>query len=168
MTKLKFDSNMARAAADALAPHIRGIYDRPGATLLFVGEARHIERTQPAPDADGDPSVKVRITHMEIPNRDQEGAIREAMRALHLQRTAQGTIDEVGQLVLSEGTLKRISGLLHEVEVSRLRAGLAHWVDYAARVNAQSKLTVTEMQHELDLIASGLAALLANTPTEEA
>jgi hypothetical protein len=166
VTKLKFDSSMARAAADALQPHIRGIYDRPGASLLFVGEARHIERTQPAPDADGDPKVTVRITHMEIPNRDQEGAIREAMRALHLQRTAQGTLDEEGQLQLAQGTLKRISGLLHEVEVARLRAGLNHWVQYAARVNSNSKLTVTEMQHEVEMIASGLAALLANTPEE--
>lgn len=166
MTKLKFDSNMARAAADSLAPHIRGVYDRPGSSILFVGEARHVERTQPAPDADGDPSVKVRITHMEIPNRDQEGAIREAMRALHLQRTAQGTLDEEGQFVLSQGTLKRITGLLHEVEVSRLRAGLSHWVDYAARVNSQRSLTVTEMQHEVDLIANGLTALLTHTPEE--
>lgn len=167
MTKLKFDSNMARAAADALAPHIRPIYDRPGSSILFVGEARHVERTQPAPDADGDPKVTVRITHMEIPNRDQEGAIREAMRALHLQRTAQGTLDESGQLVLSEGTLKRTSGLLHAIEVARLRAGLNHWVNYAARVNSQASLTVSEMQQEVQLIADGLAALQANTPEEE-
>lgn len=165
MTKFKFDSQMSVAATDALAPHIRSIYDRPGSTVLFIGEAKHVERTQPAPDADGDPSVKARIIHLEIPNKDQEGAIREAARALHLQRTAMGTLDEEGQLILSQGTLKRISGLLHEVEVSRLRAGLDHWVKYAARVNSQT-LTVSEMAHEVDLIAGGLAALLANTPEE--
>lgn len=167
MTKLKFDSSMARAAADALAPHIRGIYDRPGSTVLFVGEAKHVERTQPAPDADGDPSVKVRITHLELPNKDQEGAIREAMKALYTQRTAQGTLDEDGALQLAQGTLRGIGGLLHGIEVARLRAGLSYWVQYVARVNSNSKLTLSEIQHELDLVANGMAALLANTPEED-
>ncbi|MEU4578986.1 hypothetical protein [Nonomuraea sp. NPDC023979] len=166
MTKFKFDSQMHMAAADALAPHIRGIYDRPGSSILFIGEAKHVERTQPAPDSDAEASVKVRIIQLEIPNRDQEDAIREAARALHLQRTAQGTLDEEGQLILSQGTLKRIAGRLHEVEVSRLRAGLGHWVAYAQRVKSNGKLTATELRQEMDQLADGLAALLANTGEE--
>ncbi|MGI5288353.1 hypothetical protein ACQEVF_34135 [Nonomuraea polychroma] len=128
MTKFKFDSQMSVAASEALGPHIRRVYDQPGTTLLFIAEARHIERTQPAPESDAEASVKDRIISLEVPNRDQEDAVRDAARALHLQRTAQGTLDEEGQLVLSQGTLKRIAGRLHEMEVSRLRAGLGHWV----------------------------------------
>ncbi|MEV1245147.1 hypothetical protein [Nonomuraea sp. NPDC049750] len=166
-TSLKFDNKVGASAASALEPHIRPVYDRPGCSLMAIVEFRHVERTQPAPDADKDPSVKVRLTHIEIPNKDQEGAIREAQRALFLQRTAQGTLDEHGQVLLTEGTLKRTAGLLHAVEVARLRAGLDHWVKYAARVNSNSKLTVSEMQHELQLVADGLAALQANTPEGE-
>lgn len=166
MTKLKIDSQMHVAAADALAPHIRRVYDQPGSSLLFIAEARHIERTQPAPDSDAEPSVKVRITSLEVPNRDQEDTIRDAARALHLQRTAQGTLDEEGQLILSAGTLKRIAGRLHEVEVSRLRAGLGHWVTYAQRVKSNGKLTATELRQEMDQLADGLAALLNGTSEE--
>ncbi|MBB2914897.1 hypothetical protein FHS43_006209 [Streptosporangium becharense] len=164
MTTLKFDSKLGAAASAALEEHIRPIYDKPGCSRLAIIEFRHIERTQPAPDADKDPSVKVRISHCEIPGRDQEGYIREAQRALYLQRTASGTLDDDGQLQLTQSTLKHIGGLLHEVEVARLRAGLRHWVDYAARVNSNASLTISEMHHELDTVAQGLAALLHNTP----
>ncbi|MEV8636553.1 hypothetical protein AB0395_33390 [Streptosporangium sp. NPDC051023] len=166
-TSLKFDSKVGSAAAAAIEPHIRPIYDRPGCRVMAIVELAHVERVQPAPEADKEPSVKVRITHMEVPNKDQEGAIREAQRALYLQRTASGTLDENGQLVLTESTMKNISGLLHEVEIARLRAGLHYWVNYVARVNSQTGLTVSEMQHELDTVAQGVAALLHNTPEEE-
>lgn len=162
MTTLKFDSKLGAAASAALEAHVRPVYDRPGCSRMAIIEFRHIERTQPAPESDKDPSVRVRISHCEIPNKDQEGAIREAQRALYLQRTASGTLEEDGQLQLSQSTLKHISGLLHEVEVARLRAGLRHWVDYAARVNSNASLTISEMHHELDTVAQGLAALLSN------
>lgn len=167
MTSLKFDSKLGAAASAALEQHIRPIYDRPGCSRLAIIEFRHIERTQPAPESDKDPSVKVRISHCEIPGRDQEGYVREAQRALYLQRTASGTLDDDGQLQLTQSTLSHIGGLLHEVEVARLRAGLRHWVDYAARVNSNASLTISEMHHELDTVAQGLAALLNNTPEEE-
>ena len=165
--KLKFDSQMSRDATDALAPHIHAIYERQGGNFVFMAEARHVERIQPAPDADKEPSVKVRIVHLEIPNRDQVGAIREGLRALYLQRTASGTLEDDGQLVLSDRTLQHITGLLHEVEVARLRAGLRHWVNYAHRVNNNGQLTVSEMQHELDLITRGLEAVLTAAAEDE-
>lgn len=163
MTTLKFDSKLGAAAANALEPHIRPIYDRPDCVRLAIIEFRHIERLEPAAGSDKDPSVRVRITHCEVPNKDQEGAVREAMRALYLQRTAQGTLDEDGQMVLADTTMKHIGGLLHEIEVARLRAGLRHWADYAARVNATSKLTISEIRHELDTITTGLRTLLDAT-----
>lgn len=166
MTQLKFDTKLGAAASAALEPHIRPIYDRPDSTRLAIIEFRHIERTQPAAGSEKDPSVKVRIISCEIPHRDQEGAIREAQRALHLQRTAAGTLDEEGQLVLTDSTLKLTGGLLHAVEVARLRAGLDHWVKYVARVNADPALTVSEMRHELDAVANGMRSLLDNTSEE--
>ena len=167
MTTLKFDSKLGAAAAAALEPHIRPIYDRPDCTRLAIIELRHVERTQPAAGSDKEPSVRVRITHLEIPNKEQEGVIREAMRALYLQRTAQGTLDEDGQVQLTESTLRNLSGLVHEIEVARLRAGLTHWVDYIARVNATTKLTISEIRHELDTIAQGMAALLHATGEQQ-
>ncbi|GII88232.1 hypothetical protein Ssi03_62220 [Sphaerisporangium siamense] len=164
-TTLKFDSKVGASAANALEPHIRPLYDRPGASILAICEFRHVERTQPAPDADKDPSVKVRMTSIEVPNRDQEGAIREAARALYVQRTAAGTLDDDGIFQLSDTSLKNIGGLLHGIEAARLRAGLKHWVGYIARVNANPHLTISEIKHELDAVSQGLDALL-NTEEE--
>jgi hypothetical protein len=101
---------------------------------------------------------------VEVPNRDQAGAVREAQRALYLQRTAQGTIDDDGDFQLSETTLKQTGGLLHTIEVARLRAGLTHYVRYIQRVNGNGGLTLSEIQHELHEIAVGLQALLDSTP----
>ncbi|PZG49858.1 hypothetical protein C1I98_11115 [Spongiactinospora gelatinilytica] len=165
-TILKFEGKLSAAAANALEPHIRPLYDQPGATRLGVFAIRHTERTQPAVGSDKDPLVRARIIECEVANREQEPHLREVMRALWQQRTAQGTLDDAGEIQLAERTLKSAAGVLHAVEVSRLRAGLAHWVDYAARVNANGKLTVSEMHHELDIVARGLRTLLDGTPEE--
>src|SRR3546814_18372904 len=92
-----------------------------------------MERTKPAPKTYGKPSVKVRIIGLELPNREQEGAIREAQRFLYLQRTARGTLDDDGQLELSDSTPRLTGGMLAFIETARPRAGLAPWRDYAQR-----------------------------------
>ncbi|MDG9703740.1 hypothetical protein [Streptomyces sp. DH37] len=160
MPRIKLDSQVGTAAAEALEPYVPLLYARQGMRIVFIAEMAHLERTQPAPDSAKAPSVKARITHLEVPNAEQEGAIREAMRALYLQRTAAGTFQEDGQLELSEETLRLTGGLLHAIEVARLRAGLAHWASYARRVVQGPDLTVSEMKHELDTIVGGLEATL--------
>ncbi|MEV7422830.1 hypothetical protein [Streptomyces sp. NPDC091212] len=160
MTALKFDAKVSASAAEALEPHVRPLYDRPGARRLAIVEFAHTERIQPAPGSEKEPAVKVRITHLEIPNADQEGTIREAQRALYLQRTATGTLQEDGELELSEQTLRLTGGMLHAIEAARLKAGLAHWLTYIHRVVQGPDLTVSEMRHELDQVAAGLTTAL--------
>lgn len=160
MTQLKFDPKVSASAQDALESHVRPVYDQPGARRLFIGEFAHIERTEPAPGTEKEPSVKVRITHLELPNREQEGAIREALRFLHLQRTARGTFDDDGQLELSDSTLRLTGGMLAYIETARLRAGLEHWREYARRLVHGPDLTVTEVRHEMQALADGLTAVL--------
>jgi len=157
--KLKLDSKMSTSAEDVLGQLARQLYDRPGARLVGVLELAHVERTQPAPDTDVEPSVKVRITALEVGRDEQEHHLREAMRALYLHRTATGTIDETGDVELSSRTLELTSGVLHAVEAARLRAVARHWGEYARSVTRSNRpLTVSELLHEVAAIADGLDA----------
>ncbi|WP_435600799.1 hypothetical protein [Streptomyces sp. C10-9-1] len=160
MTQMKFDAKVSASAQEALEQHVRPMYDNPGGRRLAIVEFAHTERTQPAPGSEKEPVVKVRITGLEIPHADQEGYVREAQRYLHLQRTARGTLDDDGQLELDEGTLRLTGGQLAYIETARLRAGLAHWAQYARRVLHAPGLTATEMQHELKAISDGLRSTL--------
>lgn len=158
MTQLKFDAKVSASAQEALEPHIRPVYATPASRRLFIGEFAAIERTEPAPGTEKEASVRVRIVSLELPNEAQEGYVREALRFLHLQRTARGTLDDDGQLELDESTLRLTGGHLAYLESARLRAALLHWSTYARRVLHTSNLTVTEVLHELKTVADGLTA----------
>lgn len=160
MTQLKFDAKVSASAQEALEPHVRPLYDQPGGRRMAIIEFAAIERTEPAPGTEKEPSVRVRIVGLELPNKEQEGAIREAQRFLHLQRSARGTFDDDGQLELSESTLRLTGGMLAYLETARLRAGLAHWRDYAQRLVHGPDLTVTEVRHEMQALAEGITAVL--------
>jgi hypothetical protein len=168
MTQLKFDGKPAAAAQDALEPWTRPLYDDPTRQLLFVGELAPIERVEPSPRSEKAPVVRVRITHIEIPSADQEGYIREALRALYVQRTASGKFDEDEQLELAPDTLRMLGGQLHAVGYARMKTTLRRWADYCHRLTYGAELTVAEMRHEVDLIAKGLQAELSVVETTEA
>lgn len=159
-TKIRLDSKIGGGPSNALEPLVRQIWNKPGARIVGVIELTHVERTEPAPDTDGDPSVKIRMSALEIAGKEHEGAIREVMRAMFAMRTARGTLDEEGQLQLSKGTVERAAGLVTDIEVARLRAGLDIWVDYTRRVAQTQKLTQSELRHEVQNILDGLTGLL--------
>lgn len=167
MTQLKLDGKVGASAKEAIEPYVAKLYAKPGMRLVGIIELAHVERTQPAPDSDKDASVRVRITHLEIPSPEQEGLVREAQRALFLQRTAAGTLTDDGEIELSQQTLRLTAGELTYIELARLRAGLAHWADYARRVAHAENLTLTEIRHELDTVADGLRAVLARAKPED-
>lgn len=160
MTQLKFDPRVSASAQEALEPHVRPMYDQPGSRRMAIVEFAHIERMEPAPGTEKEPQVKVRIVGLELPNQDQEHAVREAQRFLHLQRTARGTLDDDGQMELSDSTLRLTGGMLAYLETARLRAGLQHWREYARRIQHGPEMTVTEVRHEMQALADGLAAVL--------
>jgi len=161
VTVLKLNGKPSSAAMQAMSPHIARIYGRSGLRIMAVVELAHTERTEPAADADKEPSVTMRITQLEVPNPDQEPAIREVQRALYIERTATGTIDDLsGELELSKQTVKDAAGIVTHLALARISAGVHHWRNYTRRVSAQAQLTVGELHHELDAIADGLDAVL--------
>lgn len=162
MTELKIDGKPNSGAMQALENHITRLYDKPGISIMCVVELRHDTRTQVSPGSDKKQSVTVKIIGCEVANIEQEGALREAQRALYLHRTAKGTIDENGSITLADDTMRMTGGLLNAIEVARLRTGLLQWATYARQaVGSAHKLTASELTHELDAVASGLAAVLA-------
>jgi hypothetical protein len=163
VTIAKIEGKPAAAAAAGLEPWVAPLYATPSKRVIGVVELAHVLRTQPAPDADKEAEVRLRITHLEIARPEQEDALRQALLALHLHRTAYGTLNEDGELQLSESTLSLTAGQLHALEAARLRAAVAHWYSQCRRVLAVPEITVSEMRHELDTIADGLAAVLAAT-----
>jgi hypothetical protein len=157
--KLKLDSKMRTAPEDVLGQLARPLYDSPGVRIVGIVELAHVERTQPAPDTDVEPSVKVQITALEIGREEQEHHLREAMRALYLHRTARGTLTESGDVELSDRTVELTAGVLHAVEAARLRAVVRHWGEYARSVTRSNKpLSNSELLHELAAVADGLDA----------
>jgi hypothetical protein len=160
MTVIKLDSTLAGNASLALERHAQKLYARPGVRIVGVVELRHVERTQPAPEESKDQSVKLRLTHLEIANPEQEDAIRQAMEALYLHRSAQGTLGEHGDIELADRTIRLTGGLLHAMEAARLQVAVRHWADQARRALATPGATAAELRHELDAVAAGLEAAL--------
>jgi hypothetical protein len=160
MTVIKLDSKMATNARDAIDPLAARLYANRTARVLGVVELAHLERMEPAPDADKEAAVKLRITHLELAGEEQEEHLRQALRALYMQRTAAGTLDPDGEILLSERTLELTAGVLHAVDAARLRVVVRHWSDYLRRVQGQPDLTVSELRHEVDTVAVGLYAAL--------
>lgn len=160
--KIKLATKPRAGAADALNRWIRPLYATPGMRVVGVIEIAHLERTEPAPDSDREPVVTVQITGLEIGMEDQEHHLRQAMQALHLHRTAYGTLDESGHIDLSDRTIELTAGVLHAVEAARLKALVEHWGSYARKASGLSKPTTTELLHELAAIADGLQTAIYN------
>jgi hypothetical protein len=168
MTDLKIDGKLTASGTEALADHAKSLYDRLGTTRMAIVELRAIERTTPAPGEDKAPGVKLRIAGLEVATKDQEDDVRRAQRALHLQRTAQGTIDEHGQIQISQDAIRLLGDVLHDREVARLRATVDYWAREARRVvNHSATLRDGEIRHEMDRVAAGLETALHPARTGE-
>lgn len=157
MTVIKLASKLGGNASVALHEIVSPLYNNLGMRIVGVVELAAVERAQPAPDEDKDASVTVAVKHIEIARGDQEHHLRQAMAALHRQRTAVGTLDDGMEVTLSERTVERCSGVLDAVEASRLRAALLAHSDYIHRV-LMGDLTLTQAKEELRTVQRGLEA----------
>lgn len=156
--KIKIDSSMAPNAAEVLGELARQLYDRRGRAILGVVELTHDRRLEPAPDSAKEREVTMKVTALEVARDEQEHCLREAMRALYLHRTARGTLNEADEVELSDRTLELAAGMLHALEAARLKAVVEHYAALARQASATSKpLTISELRHELGLIADGLS-----------
>lgn len=160
MTTVKIEGKPAATAAAALERYADQLYTNNTARLVIIAELKHAKQVTPAPDEDKDREVGVKITALEVASPEQDEALRKAMRALYVSRTAQGTLDEDMDIELSKTTLEQCGGRLLDLDVARMRVGLRHWTDYTRRVFKTDNLTVMEARHELEAILHGLEALL--------
>lgn len=160
-TKVKLDSKLGGPASAAIEPLAKTLYDKQGVRIVGIVELMHVERTQPAPDEDTDPSVKLAIKHLELARGgEHEEWVRKAMRALYLQRSAQGTLDEAHEVELSERTLEQVADLLQGVENARLRTVVSYWGEYAARCARMQQPTAAQLQNELATVGKALQGAL--------
>jgi hypothetical protein len=160
MTKVKLDSAIANAANDALMPHVGRLYSALGTRIVVIAELAAVERTQPAADEDKEAVVRLQVKHLEVATDEREEPVREALRALHTQRTAYGTLLEDGEVELAERTLAACAGELNAIEAARLHVAIERWTDYARQATGNGKLTASELRHELAAVADGLRAAI--------
>lgn len=159
MTTVKIDSKLGSNASLGIEDLSARLFAKPGMRIVAVVELAHIERTQPAPDEDKEPSVKLGIKSLEVARGGrQEDAVRRALHALYTLRTASGTITEDGDVELSERTLSDTGGEVFSLTAARLQVALKRWSDVAFRVASDSKLTAEQLRNELREISRGLTA----------
>lgn len=148
--KLKLASAMSTSAVEAVEDLVHAIYSKPGMRVLALVELAHTERNQPAPDEDKEASVTVGIKQLEVARGDQSEILRKAMRALYVQRTARGTLDEqLDELKLSQSTLDGVGDDLALRETARLRAAMKLHADTLQRLRVGS-FTEKDLRKQLD------------------
>lgn len=162
--KLKIDGKLAANAAAGLEPHAGPLYASPGSRRWIVAELKHAERSQPAPDEDKEASVSLRVTHLEVANADQEETLRRVHRALHLHRTAYGTLTEDGDVDLADSTLEQAAGELNAIEAARLHVAIDRWVDYGRTALSRGRATAADLRREFDTVLKGLQAAAGGQP----
>lgn len=163
MTDVKIEGKLGGHAGEAIALHATPLFARLGATRMIVAELKSATREDVAADEDKKQSVKLRIQSLEVANPDQEDSLRQVLNALHMHRTAYGTLTEDGDLEMSASTIERAAGEVNAVEAARLNAGVDQWVGYGRRVLAQPKVTASQLRGEFDTVLKGLRALVDPT-----
>lgn len=113
MTAIKIDSKVITDVAEALEPYADEMFKRRAGHWMAVVELAHSERTEPGPEEDKDPSVKLRIVGIEVAaGAVAEERLREAQQSLYTVRTSGGTLDEAAGEYRAGDILRNGSGLL--------------------------------------------------------
>ncbi|MFE6080021.1 hypothetical protein [Streptomyces virginiae] len=95
--EVKIDTGSAAVEVSMSPEQRRGLFERPGTTVVAIVELTSKSYTGHADDEDKEPQVKVRITGCEVARSDAEAAtLLEAKRAMWRARRMDGTLDEVG------------------------------------------------------------------------
>lgn len=113
MTDIKLDSKILTDVAEALEPFADQMFKQRAGRWMAVVELAHTERTEPGPEEDKDPSVKLRIVGIEVAGGAvAEERLREAQQSLYQHRTSGGTLDEAAGDYRAGDILRNGSGLL--------------------------------------------------------
>lgn len=113
MPEIKFDSKVLEDVKDSLSPHAAEMFRQRKGRWMAVVELAHVERVEPGPDEEKNPTVKLRVVAMEVAGDDySDERLREVQRGLYRQRTSKGTLDEAADIERGRDVLKHGSGLL--------------------------------------------------------
>ncbi|MFJ3097393.1 hypothetical protein [Streptomyces hydrogenans] len=92
---VKIDSKVLTDVAEALEPYASAMFKQRGGHWMAIVELSHAERTEPGPEEDKNPSVKVRITGIEVAaDAYTDERLRTLQADMYRQRTSAGTLDE--------------------------------------------------------------------------
>jgi hypothetical protein len=95
--EVKLDSAAAVIEVSLTRDQRRGLFEKPGTTVVAIVELTSKSYTGHAEGEEKEPQVKVRVTGCEVARTDAEAAtLLEAKRAMWRARRMDGTLDEVG------------------------------------------------------------------------
>lgn len=90
---IKFDSKVLTDVAEALEPHAAEMFKQRHGHWMAIVELAHVERTEPGPDEDKNPTVKVRVVGIEVAADEITGGrLRGLQREMYDRRTSGGTL----------------------------------------------------------------------------
>lgn len=113
MTDIKVDSKVLEGVAEALEDHADTMFRQRKGRWMAVVELAHVERVEPGPDEDKNPSVKLRIVGIEVAGDEvTDERLRMLTRQLYQLRTSSGTLDEAAGGHRADDVLRNGSGLL--------------------------------------------------------
>lgn len=93
---IKFDSKVLTDVAEALEPHADAMFKNRQGRWMAVVELSHVERTEPGPEEDKAPTVKVRVVGIEVAADEfTDERLRQEQREMYRRRTSSGTLDAV-------------------------------------------------------------------------
>jgi hypothetical protein len=92
---VKFDSKVLTDVAEALEPHSEEMFKQRRGRWMAVVELSHVERSEPGPDEEKNPTVKLRVTSIEVAADEISGGrLRGVQREMYDRRTSGGTLFE--------------------------------------------------------------------------
>jgi hypothetical protein len=92
---VKIDSKILTDVAEALEPHATEMFKQRRGRWMAVVELSNVERSEPGPDEEKNPTVKVRVTSIEVAADEITGGrLRGVQREMYDRRTSGGTLFE--------------------------------------------------------------------------
>lgn len=92
---VKFDSKVLTDVAEALESVSEEMFKQRRGRWMAVVELSHVERSEPGPDEEKNPTVKVRVTSIEVAADEiTAGRLRGVQREMYDRRTSGGTLFE--------------------------------------------------------------------------
>lgn len=156
---ISFSGRLNADPLHALQSQITRLRAKPGCKLMGVVEIERYQINQPD-DSDAEPTVLLRISDLEIGKGEQEALLRSAMLALHLHRTAGGTLTEDADIELAQDTLDKLPDLVSVHESARLHAAFESLVDRVTGLSKNTRHNDGDLRRELKKLADlGVKAL---------